>query len=119
MNAISFDTLRYVKRLQAGGFTLEQAEAQAEALSLAIGENLATSEELKAVELSLRSDLEKLELNLRSELEKLELNLRSEIEKLGLELRAEIREAQMTTIKWLVPLMVGQAAVLAALVKLL
>ena len=108
MNAISFDTLRYVKRLQAGGFTLEQAEAQAEALSLAVSENLATSEELKAVELSLRSDIEKLQLNLRAE-----------IEKLGLGLRAEIREMQVTMIKWLVPLLLGQSAVLAALVKLL
>jgi hypothetical protein len=108
MNAISFDTLRYVKRLQAGGFTLEQAEAHAEALSSAISENLATSEDLKALELALRSDVEKLELNLRAG-----------IEKLGLELRAEIRDSQMTTIKWLVPLMLGQTAILAALVKLL
>lgn len=97
MNAIAFDTLAYVKRLREAGVDAQHAEAQAEALSLAISENLATSEELKS----------------------LELNLRAEIEKLGIGLRAEIRETQVTMIKWLVPLLLGQTAVLAAMVKLL
>ena len=119
MNAIAFDTLAYVKHLREAGVDPKQAEAQAEALSLAISENLATSEELKALELNLRSEIERLDINLRSEIEKLEFNLRAEIEKLGLELRAELRDSQMTIIKWLVPLLLGQTAVLAALVKLL
>ena len=86
MNAIAFDTLAYFKRLRAAGVEPRQAEAQAEALSSAIGDSLATSEELRAVEANLR---------------------------------AEIRESQVTMIKWLVPLLLGQTAVLAALVKLL
>src|SRR5687767_8370201 len=104
MNAIAFDTLAYVKRLREAGVEALQAEAQAEALSLAISENLATSEELKALELNLRAEIEKLGLELRKELE---------------QMRLEIRDSQMTIIKWLVPLLLGQTAVLAALVKLL
>lgn len=119
MNAIAFDTLAYVKRLREAGVEAMQAEAQAEALSLAIGESLATSDELKAVEINLRGEIEKVEHTLRGEIEKLEITLRGELEKLGLELRREIRESQVTIIKWLVPLLMGQAAVLAALVKLL
>ena len=113
MNAISFDTLAYVKRLREAGVDAQQAEAQAEALSLAIGESLVTSDELKSTELALRSEIEKLDLNLRAKIEKLDLSLRKELE----QLRLEIRDSQMTNIKWLVPLMLGQTAVLAALVK--
>jgi hypothetical protein len=97
MNAIAFDTLAYVKRLRDAGFEPEQAEAQAEALVFAIGDSLATSEELHTVE----------------------ANLRKDIGDLRMEIRAEIREANRALIKWLVPMLIGQTAVVAALVKLL
>lgn len=107
MNAFSFDTLRYVKRLQSGGFTPEQAEAQAEALALAFGDSLATSDELKATETALESRIDKTEAALRKD-----------INELRLEIRAEIREANLGLIKWIVPMLIGQTAIVAALVKL-
>ncbi len=152
MNAVAFDTLAYAKRLRDAGIDAQHAEAQAEALSLAIGDSLATSDELKAVETTITSELKSTEAHLRSELKvaetavrtelkvvetalrtelkdaetalrtelkATEASLRAEIEKLGLELRKDIREAQISTIKWLVPLLFGQTAVLAAVVKLL
>jgi hypothetical protein len=86
MNAIAIDTLRYVKRLKAAGFTEEQAEVQAEALSEAVSDSLVTKSDLnEAVE----------------------------------KLRLEMRDQHTSFIRWLVPLMVGQTALLAALVKLL
>lgn len=42
MSAIPFDTLKFVEKLEAGGFTREQAKAAAEAFAEAAGQELAT-----------------------------------------------------------------------------
>ncbi len=47
---ISFDTLAYAKKLKVAGFSDEQAETQAEALSEIIDEKLATKADLKELE---------------------------------------------------------------------
>ena len=93
MNALTFDTLAYVKRLREAGMENAQAEAQAEALSLAIQDSVATKNDIA--------------------------HLEARLSQTELVLKSEIREAQVTGLKWLVPLLVGQTAVLAALVKLL
>jgi len=49
MGAITFDTLAYTKKLKAVGFTEEQAEAQAEALSEIIDSNLATKHDIENI----------------------------------------------------------------------
>jgi len=53
----TFDTLAYAKKLKAAGFTDEQAEIQAEALSEIIEERLATKQDLNELELRLKHDL--------------------------------------------------------------
>ncbi|MDZ7699955.1 MAG: hypothetical protein U5R49_24525 [Deltaproteobacteria bacterium] len=53
----TFDTLSYAKKLKAAGFTDEQAEIQAEALSEIIEERLATKQDLKELELRLKHAL--------------------------------------------------------------
>lgn len=42
MSVTTFDTLKYAKRLEAGGFAIEQAEALAEAQKAAMSEALDT-----------------------------------------------------------------------------
>jgi hypothetical protein len=62
--AVAFDTLKFVERLEAGGFTHEQAKAAAEAFAAATGEDLATKADLKAEIASVRSDIRELELRM-------------------------------------------------------
>lgn len=50
MSVLVFDTHSYVKKLKAVGFSEEQAEVQAEALSALIEEQLATKRDLKELE---------------------------------------------------------------------
>lgn len=50
MTTVAFDTLKFVERLEAGGFTREQAKAAAEAFSEAAGQELATKSDLKELE---------------------------------------------------------------------
>lgn len=50
MSDITFDTLKYTKKLRDVGFTEQQAEVQAEALKELIEEKLATKQDLKNLE---------------------------------------------------------------------
>jgi hypothetical protein len=79
MATITFDTLRFTKRLEAGGLPPEQAEAIAEAFSEATGTELVTKDYLKA----------------------------------------EIETAKNDLIKWMAGLLLAQAGLITALVKLL
>ena len=79
MSSITFDTLKFVKRLEAAGMTALQAEALAEAFRDATGEELVTKDYLKA----------------------------------------EIEAAKNDLVKWIAGMLIAQAALIAALVKLL
>ncbi len=46
MSAIAFDTLKFAERLEAGGFTHQQAKAAAEAFADAASQDLATRADL-------------------------------------------------------------------------
>lgn len=55
--ATTFDTLKFVERLEAGGFTHAQAKAAAEAFADATSQELATKADLRELELRLKHDL--------------------------------------------------------------
>jgi len=79
MSSITFDTLKFVKRLESAGMPSLQAEAMAEAFREATGEELVTKDYLKA----------------------------------------EIEAAKNDLVKWMAGMLIAQAALIAALVKLL
>ena len=60
MTTLAFDTLKAAKALRAAGFDDAQAEAVTEQISVAVGENVATKNDVALV----RSDMEKLELRM-------------------------------------------------------
>ena len=60
MTTLAFDTLKAVKALRAAGFDDAQAEALTEQIGVAVGENVATKNDVALV----RSDVEKLELRM-------------------------------------------------------
>jgi hypothetical protein len=78
MSAITFDTLAYANKLKAAGVEEKQAEVQAETLALVIDEQMASSRDLKELELSMKRDLKELEIAMKHDNEKLkhELTLR-------------------------------------------
>ena len=64
MTTITFDSLNYAKKLEAAGFTREQAEVQTPAIREVIEEQLATKRDLKDLETSLEGKLRDLEYRL-------------------------------------------------------
>ncbi|MDY0039623.1 MAG: hypothetical protein RBS57_04880 [Desulforhabdus sp.] len=90
---IIFDTHAYVKELKAVGFTEEQAEVLSSRQARALEESLATKKDIEL----LRRDVKELEFSLRR----------------------DISEMKSETIKWVAGMPLAQAALIAALVKLL
>ena len=60
MATLTFDTHAYIKKLEAVGFTEEQAEVQAETLAGLINEQLATKQDIELI----RRDMKELEMRL-------------------------------------------------------
>jgi hypothetical protein len=56
--AVPFDTLKFVEKLEAGGFTHAQAKAAAEAFAEATSQKLATKRDLKEFEPRLEAEIE-------------------------------------------------------------
>jgi hypothetical protein len=65
--SVAFDTLKFVEKLEAGGFTHAQAKAAAEAFAEATSQELATKSDL----LVIRSDISAV----RAEMRELELRM--------------------------------------------
>lgn len=108
----TIDTFRIVKRLRESGLD----ERQAETITDVIREirdvdmsNLVTKADL--ADMARKSDL----IAIGSEI----TSLRSELNLLEARLRGEIVASRNELMKWLFPALLGQVAVMAALVKLL
>lgn len=56
----TFDTLQYAKRLQKAGFTVEQSEAQAEAIKEILDDKLATKSDIRHLKLEMHHIEERL-----------------------------------------------------------
>jgi len=82
MTAITFDTLAYAKKLKTVGFTEEQAEVQAETLAEVIDEQLASSRDLKELEIAMKRDFKELEITIKRDLKELEMTMKHENERL-------------------------------------
>lgn len=84
---IPFDPLQYMKRLEAVGFTREQAEAQAETFLTIVQEQLVTKQDLKEVEAQLASQIKELEVKTTQQIKELEINSKNQSELLRRDLK--------------------------------
>jgi hypothetical protein len=76
---VAFDTLKFVERLEAGGFTHMQAKAAAEAFVGATSEQLATKADLQAETAALKADIKEFEARLEAKIETTFANLKVDI----------------------------------------
>ena len=103
-NALAFDTLAYSKKLRSAGFTIEQAEIQAETIADLIDDKLATKQDISGLKL----DLKELEVSLKRDMKEMEISLKRDMKEM--ELRLTIRLGVMIA---------ASIAIVATLVKLL
>ena len=96
VNALSFDTLAFARRMEAVGFTRQQAEALAEEQAKLIDERLATKTDIELI----RHDIEALRQTTKADIEALRLATRADIETLRQTGRADLAEARSDIVKW-------------------
>jgi hypothetical protein len=120
---IRFDTQHYIKTLMEGGHSQEQAEAQALALTTALGEGSVASSELLMVkvELSSRMDALKAEMLARVDLIRAEMLARVDLVQAEMLARMELLKVQILAAvdRKLAPLYFLHAVQIAALIALL
>lgn len=80
MATITFDTLKFVRKLESAGFSVSQAEAVADAFRDASGE----------AELATRRDIERLEAKIEARFERLEGEMKLNRWMLGIIVVAEV-----------------------------
>ncbi len=94
MAVVAFDTLKLADRLQAGGFTADQARAAAGAFADAMsGSDLATEARVIQEASSIRSELAQEASSIRSELAQEASSIRSELAQEACSIRAELAQA--------------------------
>ncbi len=125
MEAIAFDTHKFVKHLTASGFTEAQAEALAGEQVALINSNLATKADIEKLRLATQADIEKLRADtkediaeVKADIEKLRLATQADIEKLRADTRADIANTESRLTRWIVGAMIAQIGVVVGLIKL-
>ena len=105
---LAIDTLNIYSRLKSTGLSEESAREIAEIFRETVEENLASKNDLKTTESNLTNDLKITESKLTKD-----------IEFVRAELKKDIAESKADVIKWVAGMLVAQAVLIAALVKLL
>jgi hypothetical protein len=78
MTSITFDTLKYTKRLEAAGFTREQAEAQTEVIADALresGGDYAPKSDISQFKSEMKVDFQSLENRIHKEIAPIKTNI--------------------------------------------
>ncbi len=107
MTHISVDSHRLVKGLIARGFKEDQAEAILDAIQNVTLQDVASKEDVQTI----KQQFSQLEKHVDQQISRLEKQMS--------ELELRISDRITGLIKWQVPLMLGQAGLIVALVKLL
>jgi hypothetical protein len=115
MSTIILDTLDYASKLKAGGFTDQQAEAQARAFAEIVEKQLASKQDVTAHAAEIKRDIHESDNRLEARIKELEINLRKDIEILKAETKKDIAESRADLIRWVVGVGVLQITLIAAL----
>lgn len=128
---VLFNPLPYIDRLTRGGFTLDQARAQAEALEMAFSETVATKRDLQDVNAALKQDIAELRAELKQEISGVKAELKQEIAGVKAELkqdkaelkqdiatlRTEIAQSKNDTLRWVFGFNIGLVGAVLGIVK--
>ncbi len=103
-HAIIFDTHRFVSRLIETGMAQKTAEALADEQIRLIESNLATKKDIEELRAATKHDI---------------AEIHQKIENLRAEMHRKLAETKADLLKWIIGLMIAQAGVIVALIKLI
>jgi len=100
MAVVAFDTLKLADRLQAGGFSFDQARTAASAFADALsGTDLATKGDLTAAESRLENRIDAVKAELKAEIAAVESRLDNKIDLAKAELKTEMQAIRADLLK--------------------
>ena len=91
----AFDTLAYARRMEAVGFSRDQAEAMAQEQAKLLDERLATKTDLEALRLAVGKDVEALKLAVGRDIEALRLAVGKDVEALRLAVGKDVEALRL------------------------
>ena len=115
MEAVNFDTHKYVKRLTAAGMPEPQAEAIADEQRSLIEGQLATKRDIKELETGLRRDLE----GLRRDMKEMETGLRRDMKEMETATKRDLKEMEQKLTIRLGVMMTASVVTMSALAAIL
>ena len=118
MGTLSLDTLKLARKLQAGGFTVQQAETAAAAIAESlseVAESLPTRSDLKGEFADVKGEI----AEVRRDAKDAELRLEARISEAELRLETKIADNKAEILKWMYGAMAAQTALIVGLLKLL
>jgi len=101
MAVVAFDTLKPAEKLQAGGFTQEQARTAASAFAEAVS----------SADLATKADIAMVKADIAM--------VRAEMREMELRLEAKVETAKSDILSWVFGAMAAQTALIVGLVKLI
>lgn len=120
MSALAFDTLAYARRMEAVGFSRDQAEAMADEQAKIIDERLATKADLEAFRIATKADLEAYSRAMKADIgavkidiEALRIATKADIEALRIATKADIEALRIATKADIEALRIGTKADMA------
>ena len=119
MGAVAFDTLKFVERLETGGFSHTQAKAAAEAFAEATAQELATKSDLALVQTKLSADIASVRADLGAEIASVRADLRADIAALRSQTRSDIEIAKRDLKIWMGSGLVAAVTILLAAIRYL
>ncbi len=105
MNAVTFDTLKYIKTLESAGFSRQQAEAQVTAERDALNEIFSTQKETSAT---------------KEEITTFKSEFKGDFKTLESSVDAKIANAKLEIVKWLIgSIAASTIAIITAIIKIM
>lgn len=111
MTTLILDTLDYATKLKAGGFSEQQAEAQARALAEVLERQIVTKAEAVEHENNLRRDIAGVRADLTRDIEALRVELKRDIRESELKLEARLSETKADLTRWVIGVGILQTTV--------
>jgi len=119
---LTFDSHDVITSLKEAGFPEKQAVGIVDGLKKVELSHVATKEDLRVFSSSTKEELMQMQADFKEEINQLRLDMqkmRADFLAEILKLHTRIEEAKVIWLKWVIPLLVGQTAAFAVIVKLL
>lgn len=105
--------------MKSKGVQEEAANEMAEIFNEIVTDEIATKSNIEELKFTTKAKIDELKVTTKTQIDELTITTKAEIEKVKLELEKKIEQTKVEILKWVAGMLVGQAVMIIALIKLL